>query len=94
MEYTNITQATKQLGLSTRTLRYYEQIGLIESERADDYAYRVYSECKHEGDNPEDYVTEKLQNFIRDTDLLKVNPDIRCFGYNIDVTAGNFGFPL
>jgi DNA-binding transcriptional MerR regulator/DNA gyrase inhibitor GyrI len=44
MEYTNITQATKKLGLSTRTLRYYEQIGLIKSERADDYAYRVYSE--------------------------------------------------
>jgi DNA-binding transcriptional MerR regulator len=44
MEYTNITQATRQLGLSTRTLRYYEQIGLIKSERADDYAYRVYSE--------------------------------------------------
>jgi DNA-binding transcriptional MerR regulator len=44
MEYTNITQATKKLGLSTRTLRYYEQIGLIKSEREDDYAYRVYSE--------------------------------------------------
>jgi DNA-binding transcriptional MerR regulator len=44
MEYTNITQATKKLGLSTRTLRYYEQIGLIKSERMDDYAYRVYSQ--------------------------------------------------
>jgi DNA-binding transcriptional MerR regulator/DNA gyrase inhibitor GyrI len=44
MEYTNITQATKQFGLSTRTLRYYEQIGLIKSERAEDYAYRVYSD--------------------------------------------------
>lgn len=25
-------------------LRYYEQIGLIESKRKDDYAYRVYDE--------------------------------------------------
>ncbi|MDR0946844.1 MAG: effector binding domain-containing protein [Ruminococcus sp.] len=44
MEYTNITQATKKLGLSTRALRYYEQVGLIKSERTNDYAYRVYSE--------------------------------------------------
>jgi DNA-binding transcriptional MerR regulator/DNA gyrase inhibitor GyrI len=44
MAYTNITQVTKKLGLSTRTLRYYEQIGLIKSERTDDYAYRVYSD--------------------------------------------------
>jgi DNA-binding transcriptional MerR regulator len=41
---TTITEATKLFGLSTRTLRYYEQIGLIKSERADDYAYRVYSD--------------------------------------------------
>jgi DNA-binding transcriptional MerR regulator len=41
---TTITEATKRFGLSTRTLRYYEQIGLISSERTDDYAYRVYSE--------------------------------------------------
>jgi DNA-binding transcriptional MerR regulator/DNA gyrase inhibitor GyrI len=44
MPHTTITQATKLFGLSTRTLRYYEQIGLIKSERADDYAYRVYSD--------------------------------------------------
>ncbi|MDR0948344.1 MAG: MerR family transcriptional regulator [Lachnospiraceae bacterium] len=44
MAITTITEATKLFGLSTRTLRYYEQIGLIKSERADDYAYRVYSD--------------------------------------------------
>ena len=38
-----ITQVTKAFGVSTRTLRYYEQLGLLESQRVDGYAYRVYS---------------------------------------------------
>jgi len=33
----------KAYNLSTRALRYYEQIGLIQSEKKEDYAYRVYS---------------------------------------------------
>ena len=39
-----ITQLTTSLGVSTRTLRYYERIGLLESRRVDDYAYRMYDE--------------------------------------------------
>lgn len=41
---TTISQLSKQLSISTRTLRYYEQIGLIESVKKDDYAYRVYED--------------------------------------------------
>lgn len=37
-----ITQVTKGLGISTRMLRYYEQIGLIKSKRTEGYSYRVY----------------------------------------------------
>ena len=37
-----ITQLTKSLGVSTRTLRYYERIGLLQSQRVEGYAYRVY----------------------------------------------------
>jgi DNA-binding transcriptional MerR regulator len=37
-----ISQVSKGLGVSTRTLRYYEQIGLLPGKRTDDYAYRVY----------------------------------------------------
>lgn len=44
MELQTIGHVSKAFNLSTRTLRYYEQIGLIESERKDGYAYRVYSE--------------------------------------------------
>lgn len=43
MELTTISQVSKSYGISTRTLRYYEQIGLLQSTKADDYAYRVYS---------------------------------------------------
>lgn len=35
---------SKKLGISSRMLRYYEQIGLIESKRMENYAYRVYDE--------------------------------------------------
>lgn len=43
MELTTISKVSKLLGISTRALRYYEQIGLIKSEKIKDYAYRVYS---------------------------------------------------
>ncbi len=33
------------MNISTRTLRYYEQIGLIESVKKEDYAYRTYDEA-------------------------------------------------
>jgi DNA-binding transcriptional MerR regulator/DNA gyrase inhibitor GyrI len=40
-----ITQVTKIFGVSTRMLRYYEQIGLLQSQRMEGYSYRVYSEA-------------------------------------------------
>ena len=42
MELHTISQVSKTYGISTRMLRYYEEIGLINSLRKDDYAYRVY----------------------------------------------------
>ncbi len=44
MELQTIGQVSKDYGISARMLRYYEQVGLIESLRKDDYAYRVYDE--------------------------------------------------
>lgn len=44
METFKISKVSKELNISTRTLRYYEQIGLIESQRSDEYAYRTYTE--------------------------------------------------
>ena len=44
MELQTISQVSKDYGISPRMLRYYEQVGLIQSLRKDDYAYRVYDE--------------------------------------------------
>ena len=42
MELKTISQVSKRFSISTRTLRYYEQIGLITPAKRDDYTYRVY----------------------------------------------------
>lgn len=39
-----ITEVSRTHGVSARMLRYYEQQGLITSQRMPDYAYRVYDE--------------------------------------------------
>lgn len=39
-----VSTVSKTLRISSRMLRYYEQVGLIESQRMEDYAYRVYDE--------------------------------------------------
>ncbi len=41
-DLTKIKDITSEYNISARTLRYYEEIGLIESTRSDDYAYRMY----------------------------------------------------
>ena len=44
MELQTISQVSREYGISTRMLRYYEQVGLIQSMRREDYAYRIYDE--------------------------------------------------
>jgi len=45
MNLITITEISKNFNISTRTLRYYEQIGLLQSVQKDDYAYRTYDEA-------------------------------------------------
>jgi DNA-binding transcriptional MerR regulator/DNA gyrase inhibitor GyrI len=45
MNLTTISEISREMNISTRTLRYYEQIGLIESVKKEDYAYRTYDEA-------------------------------------------------
>lgn len=40
-----IRDISVRYNISARTLRYYEDMGLIESTRCDDYAYRLYDEA-------------------------------------------------
>jgi len=44
MELKTVSQVSKTYGVSTRMLRYYEEIGLLQSLRKEDYSYRVYDE--------------------------------------------------
>ena len=39
-----VTNVTKTFGVSTRMLRHYERMGLLQSQRVEGYAYRVYDE--------------------------------------------------
>lgn len=45
MKLLTISQISKTFNISTRTLRYYEQIGLLSSTKKEDYAYRTYNEA-------------------------------------------------
>lgn len=42
MELQTISAVSKKFNISTRTLRYYEKIGLLQSVKKDGYAYRTY----------------------------------------------------
>ena len=45
MNLVTISELSRQMNISTRALRYYEQVGLIESVKKDGYAYRTYDEA-------------------------------------------------
>ncbi len=40
--YMTISEVSRQFQVSARMLRHYEKLGLLESERREDYAYRTY----------------------------------------------------
>lgn len=44
MDLMTISKVSRNLNISTRTLRYYEQIELIQSQKKENYAYRTYDE--------------------------------------------------
>jgi DNA-binding transcriptional MerR regulator len=43
-ELIKISEVSERYAITTRSLRYYEDMGLINSTRNDDYAYRLYDE--------------------------------------------------
>jgi len=44
MKLMTISEVTRAFNITTRMLRYYDEIGLLPSTRKEDYAYRVYDE--------------------------------------------------
>ena len=74
MELKTISQVAKTYDISTRMLRYYEQVGLIESLRKEGYSYRVYDETNLK-QLQKIIVLRKLQIPVKQISLILNNPD-------------------
>lgn len=79
-ELIKIRDMANRYDLSARTLRYYEDMGLIKSVRREDYAYRLYDEV-----NRLIEITEKLDDKIPDIMIVRI-PKFRA------VTSGLISF--
>lgn len=69
-----ITEVTKSFGISTRMLRYYEQLGLIQSQRVQGYSYRVYDAEACTRIN-QILILRKLRISLKQIGMLLANPD-------------------
>ena len=82
-----VKQVSSDYGISNRMLRYYEQIGLLESSRKENYAYRVYNEDAVER-LQQIIILRKLQIPVRQIREILDNPNavavIEIFRQNIE----------
>jgi len=87
MDLQTTRQVSIETGISARMLRYYEQMGLIQSSRKDDYAYRVYDETAL-GRLRQILILRKLQIPIKQIRDILDNPEavnvIEIFKQNMD----------
>ena len=69
-----IRDVSDKYGITARTLRYYEDMGLISSARSDDYAYRMYDEAAVRR-LEQILILRKLNISIRDIQRVFAAPD-------------------
>ena len=74
MELQTVSTVSKEYGVSTRMLRYYEQAGLITSTRKEGYSYRVYDEANLKR-LQQVIILRKLQIPIKQICVILKNPD-------------------
>ena len=74
MELKTVSQVSKQYGVSTRMLRYYEEIGLLQSLRKEDYSYRVYDEDMLKR-LQQIIILRKLQISVKKISVILNNPE-------------------
>jgi len=74
MELQTVSTVSREYGISTRMLRYYEQSGLIKSMRKDGYSYRVYDEVNLKR-LQQVIILRKLQIPIKQICIILNNPD-------------------
>jgi DNA-binding transcriptional MerR regulator len=70
-----ITDAVKQFGVTSKTLRYYERVGLLEAKRADNNNYRYYDEAEVERIK-QIMILRKMQISIKDIIRIYENEDM------------------
>lgn len=69
MDLQTISMVSKGFNISTRTIRYYEQLGLIQSVKKDGYAYRTYDE-KSLNRLEQIIILRKLRISLKDIQLI------------------------
>ncbi len=94
MSAQTISQVSRNFGISTRMLRYYEQEGLLESFRQEGYAYRMYDE-KAVSRLRQIYILRKLRLPLKQIKSILQKPDtvtaIEIFEKNIAELNGEIG---
>jgi len=75
MELQSVSQVAKTFGISTRMLRYYEQVGLIQSIRNEDNSYRYYDETALKRVQ-QITILRKLQIPVKQIAVILDNPDV------------------
>ena len=70
-----INDAVKQFGVTSKTLRYYERVGLLESKRANNNNYRYYGETEVERIK-QIMILRKMQISIKDIIYIYENENM------------------
>ena len=91
MDLQTVTEISGKYGISTRMLRYYEQTGLITSQRKEGYSYRVYDEPAVKR-LQQVIILRKLQIPVKQIRAILNNPDaatvVEVFKKNIEDLDG------
>jgi len=74
MNYQTVSTVTKKYGISSRMLSYYEQTGLIQSQRVSGYPYRVFDDVNIKR-LQQVVILRKLQIPVKQVAIILNNPD-------------------
>ena len=74
MDFHTISQVSKKYDISPRMLRYYEQVGLIQSIRNEDNSYRLYDQAATKRVQ-QIIILRKLQIPVKQICVIMNNPD-------------------
>ncbi len=74
MELFTISKVAKMFNISTRTLRYYDKMGILPSIKKEDYAYRTYDDSAIK-QLQQIIVLRKLRIKLKDIEVILQNKD-------------------